>query len=79
MTDNPRRRIAILADFPWGALEGDASGRGGGQGCTWLPQLAQGFAAHPEFEREEERRILPGAWLDQGGADSFYIARFGRA
>jgi glycosyltransferase involved in cell wall biosynthesis len=43
-------RIAILADFPLSALEGAATGRGGGQGCTWLPQLAESFARFPEFE-----------------------------
>lgn len=43
-------RIAILADFPLGSIEGGATGRGGGQGCTWLPQLAQSFAAFPEFD-----------------------------
>jgi glycosyltransferase involved in cell wall biosynthesis len=45
-----RIRIAILADFPLSALEAGATGRGGGQGCTWLPQLAESFAAFPEFE-----------------------------
>jgi len=45
-----RPRIAILADFPLAALEGGATGRGGGQGCTWLPQLAESFARYPEFE-----------------------------
>ena len=43
-------RIAILADFPLAALDGAATGRGGGQGCTWLPQLAESFARYPEFE-----------------------------
>lgn len=43
-------RIAIIADFPWSALEGGAHGRGGGQGCTWLPQLAEAFSHYPEFE-----------------------------
>jgi len=43
-------RIAILADFPLSALEGGATGRGGGQGCTWLPQLAESFARYPGFE-----------------------------
>ena len=71
MTDNPRRRIAILADFPWGALEGDASGRGGGQGCTWLPQLAQGFAAHPEFE-------IHWVVLDRRKAGATTVERFGQ-
>lgn len=36
-------RIAILADFPLASLEYGALGRGGGQGCTWLPQLALSF------------------------------------
>ena len=43
-------RIAILADFPLSALSGGAVGRGGGQGCTWLPQLALAFEKMPEFE-----------------------------
>ena len=30
------------------------------------------------FEPAETRRLLPGEWLDQGGADSFFIARFVR-
>ena len=36
-------KIAILAEFPLSALTGDAVGRGGGQGCIWLPQLALAF------------------------------------
>jgi glycosyltransferase involved in cell wall biosynthesis len=71
VTSNPRRRIAILADFPWGAIEGDASGRGGGQGCTWLPQLAQGFAAHPEFE-------IHWVVLDRRKAGATTVERFGQ-
>lgn len=43
-------KIAILADFPLSALTSGAVGRGGGQGCTWLPQLAESFAAYPDFE-----------------------------
>jgi glycosyltransferase involved in cell wall biosynthesis len=43
-------RIAILADFPLSALSEGALGRGGGQGCTWLPQLALAFQEYPEFE-----------------------------
>jgi glycosyltransferase involved in cell wall biosynthesis len=43
-------KVAILADFPLSALDGGATGRGGGQGCTWLPQLAESFARYPEFE-----------------------------
>lgn len=43
-------RIAILAEFPLSALEGGAVGRGGGQGCTWLPQLALAFQEHKDLE-----------------------------
>jgi glycosyltransferase involved in cell wall biosynthesis len=43
-------RIAILADFPVTSLTRGASGRGGGQGCTWLPQLAQCFQAANDLE-----------------------------
>jgi glycosyltransferase involved in cell wall biosynthesis len=35
-----RPKIAIVAEFPVGVLEGVMSGRGGGQAATWLPQLA---------------------------------------
>ena len=43
-------RIAILAEFPLSALEGEAVGRGGGQGCTWLPQLALAFQQYKDLE-----------------------------
>lgn len=43
-------KVAILADFPLSALSGEVTGRGGGQGCTWLPQLALAFENHPELE-----------------------------
>jgi glycosyltransferase involved in cell wall biosynthesis len=43
-------KIAILADFPLGALTGGSVGRGGGQGCTWLPQLAQAFQKFQDLE-----------------------------
>jgi glycosyltransferase involved in cell wall biosynthesis len=43
-------RVAILAEFPLSALEGGAVGRGGGQGCTWLPQLALAFEEHKDLE-----------------------------
>jgi glycosyltransferase involved in cell wall biosynthesis len=46
----PKLKIAILADFPLSALSEGALGRGGGQGCTWLPQLALAFQEYPEFE-----------------------------
>lgn len=37
--------------------------------------LAAFLAARRDFAMEEERRILPGAWEVQGGADSFFMAR----
>jgi glycosyltransferase involved in cell wall biosynthesis len=43
-------RIAILADFPLSALKDGAVGRGGGQGCTWLPQLATAFQVREDLE-----------------------------
>lgn len=46
----PPLRIAILAEFPLGAIDGEAVGRGGGQSCTWLPQLALAFQAHKDLE-----------------------------
>ena len=51
--------------------------------CSLEPEegeaVADAFLARtPGFERPDTRRLLPGEWLDQGGADSFYIARFVR-
>jgi glycosyltransferase involved in cell wall biosynthesis len=43
-------KVAVLADFPISALDGDASGRGGGQQSTWLPQLAQAFEHSDELD-----------------------------
>jgi glycosyltransferase involved in cell wall biosynthesis len=43
-------RIAILAEFPLSALTGGAVGRGGGQGCTWLPQLALAFQEYKDLD-----------------------------
>ena len=43
-------KVAILADFPLSALTGGAVGRGGGQGCTWLPQLALAFQEYQDLE-----------------------------
>lgn len=46
---NPRR-IAILAEFPWSFFADGATGRGGGQACTWLSQLAAEFAKSCPYE-----------------------------
>jgi glycosyltransferase involved in cell wall biosynthesis len=43
-------KIAILAEFPLSALTSGAVGRGGGQGCTWLPQLALAFQDFPDLD-----------------------------
>ena len=43
-------RVAILADMPVKALEDGASGRGGGDAATWLPQLAQAYAKEADLE-----------------------------
>ena len=51
--------------------------------CSLEPEEGEDVAhvfleGHPDYGREEERRLLPG-WLEaEGGADSFYIARFTR-
>jgi 16S rRNA (cytosine967-C5)-methyltransferase len=52
--------------------------------CSLEPEEGEAVADHflatdPGFERLETRRLLPGEWLEQGGADSFYIARFVRS
>lgn len=44
------KKICIFADFPLSALEGNISGRGGGQASTWLPQLAKAWDDVHEFE-----------------------------
>jgi hypothetical protein len=36
-TTESRPKIAIIAEFPIGVLEGAMAGRGGGQAATWLP------------------------------------------
>ncbi|HMG46938.1 MAG TPA: transcription antitermination factor NusB [Allosphingosinicella sp.] len=42
-------------------------------------QVAEDFlSSHGDYRLEERQRILPGAWEAQGGADSFFIARFVR-
>jgi 16S rRNA (cytosine967-C5)-methyltransferase len=51
--------------------------------CSLEPQEGEAVAAaflagHPDFEAREVQRILPGAYEAEGGADSFYIAKFGR-
>ena len=51
--------------------------------CSLEPEEGEAVArafldARSDYALEEERRLLPG-WLEaQGGADSFYMARFAR-
>lgn len=40
----------ILADFPWSFFNQGAIGRGGGQSCTWLTQLAEEFSKQDTSE-----------------------------
>ena len=51
--------------------------------CSLEPEegeaVAAGFLARCEgFAQAETRRLLPGEYLNEGGADSFFIARFVR-
>ena len=42
-------------------------------------QVVEAFlAAHDDYEMVEKQRILPGAYEEAGGADSFFIGRFVR-
>lgn len=43
-------KIAILANYPTSALNSGSLGRGGGQVCTWLPQLAEAFQHHDDLD-----------------------------
>jgi glycosyltransferase involved in cell wall biosynthesis len=45
-----KKKIAILADFPWSFFTDGATGRGGGQLTTWLTQLAAEFAKSSCYE-----------------------------
>ncbi|MCX6864673.1 MAG: glycosyltransferase family 4 protein [Verrucomicrobia bacterium] len=45
-----KKQIAILADFSWSFFDQGALGRGGGQACTWLSQLAEEFARFCPYE-----------------------------
>jgi 16S rRNA (cytosine967-C5)-methyltransferase len=51
--------------------------------CSLEPEEGEQVARHflsgrGDYQLEEEQRILPGAWEAEGGADSFFIARFVR-
>jgi 16S rRNA (cytosine967-C5)-methyltransferase len=82
------RAIAELADVQKAMLDRAAGWlKPGGtliySVCSLEPregeQVSEGFiAARADYRLEERQRILPGAYEAEGGADSFFIARFVR-
>jgi 16S rRNA (cytosine967-C5)-methyltransferase len=51
--------------------------------CSLEPEegeeVVQAFAdSRADFTQDEVKRILPGDWMEAGGADSFFMARFQR-
>ena len=70
------KRIAILADFPWRYFDEGATGRGGGQACTWLSQLAEEFARCSAYEIHwlsiDRRSILAGSETRDWGGQFFH-------
>ena len=51
--------------------------------CSLEPEEGEQVASHflagnPGFREVERKRVLPGAWQEAGGADSFFIASFTR-
>ena len=51
--------------------------------CSLEPEEGEQVASHflaasPGFREVERKRVLPGAWHEAGGADSFFIASFTR-
>jgi len=82
------RAIAALADAQKAMLARSAGWLKPGGAlvyavCSLEPeegeQVAEGFLSrHGDYRLAERQRILPGAWEAQGGADSFFIARFVR-
>ena len=72
-----RAMLARVADWlkPGGALVYSV--------CSLEPEEGEAIARHflearKDYALEEEQRLLPGLWEAEGGADSFYIARFVR-
>jgi glycosyltransferase involved in cell wall biosynthesis len=55
-----KTKVLIFADFPLSALREGAKGRGAGQGATWLPPLAEAFAAYEDLEITWVRFGEPG-------------------
>lgn len=45
-----KQKVLIFASFPLSSLMEGFAGRGGGQGATWLPQLAQIWESCQDFE-----------------------------
>ena len=77
-----KQRIAILADFPWSFFEQGATGRGGGQTCTWLVQLAEELAKDSTYEIHwislDRSRIRGGVKHQEWGGQQFHQIGVGR-
>lgn len=77
-----RKRIAILADFPWSFFEQGATGRGGGQACTWLAQLAEKFAKGTPYEFHwvtlDRSRTWGGGERREWGGQTFHRLAAGK-
>jgi 16S rRNA (cytosine967-C5)-methyltransferase len=77
LAEMQRAMLARAADWvkPGGALVYSV--------CSLEPEegeqvLSAFLALRPDFTVADERRILPGAWEAEGGADGFFIARLVR-
>jgi glycosyltransferase involved in cell wall biosynthesis len=71
-----RHKIAILADFPWSFFDQGSTGRGGGQQCTWLTQLAEEFSKSCPYEvhwiTNSHTRIGRGVRTREWGGQFFH-------
>lgn len=72
-----KRMLARAADWlkPGGSLVYSV--------CSLEPEegeeVAAAFlAARPDYAEAERDRVLPGRWMEEGGADAFFMARFVR-
>lgn len=70
-----KKKVAILADFPWSFFAGGATGRGGGQQATWLTQVAEEYAKSRDFEVHWvslDRELFFGRTLHREWAGQFF-------
>jgi 16S rRNA (cytosine967-C5)-methyltransferase len=78
MADQQKAMLARAADWlkPGGSLVYAV--------CSLEPEEGEAVAAdflarRGDYTLAEQQRIVPGAWEEEGGADSFFIARFVRS